>query len=100
VTNGVYAAGGMKVAPDAAPDDGLFDVVTMGDFTKAEFVTTFPRIYRGTYVRHPKIEVLRAATASVEAASPLPVVLDGEQPGTTPATFTVVPGALRLRVPA
>jgi diacylglycerol kinase family enzyme len=27
------------------------------------------------------------------------VELDGEQPGTTPATFEVVPNALRLRVP-
>jgi diacylglycerol kinase family enzyme len=30
---------------------------------------------------------------------PLPVELDGEQPGTTPARFEVVPGALRVRVP-
>jgi diacylglycerol kinase family enzyme len=35
----------------------------------------------------------------VHAETPLPVELDGEQPGTTPATFAVVPGALRLRVP-
>ena len=36
----------------------------------------------------------------VDAETPLPVELDGEQPGTTPATFEVVPGALRLRVPS
>jgi diacylglycerol kinase (ATP) len=100
VANGAYAAGGMRVAPDAAPDDALFDVVLIGDVTKAEFLTTFPKIYRGTHVGHPKIEVLRARAVSVDAAPPLPVVLDGEQPGTTPASFEVVPGALRLRVPA
>jgi diacylglycerol kinase (ATP) len=99
VTNGVYTAGGMKVAPGASPDDGLFDVVTMGDFSKAEFATTFPKIYRGKHITHPKVEILRAATATVEAASPLPVVLDGEQPGTTPVAFEILPGALRLRVP-
>jgi diacylglycerol kinase (ATP) len=98
--NGAYTAGGMKIAPGAVPDDGLFDLVVIGDFTKAEFLNTFPKIYRGTHVRHPKIEVLRAAGASLEAASTLPVVLDGEQPGTTPATFEILPGALRLRVPA
>ena len=97
--NGVYTAGGMKIAPEAVPDDGLLDVVAIGDFTKPEFLTTFPKIYRGTHVRHPKVEVLRAATVSVESPSTLPVVLDGEQPGTTPATFESVPGALRLRVP-
>ena len=99
VANGAYAAGGMRVAPDAAPDDGLFDVVMIGDVTKAEFLTTFPKIYRGTHVGHPKVEVVRARAVSVDAAVPLPVVLDGEQPGTTPATFEVLPSALRLRVP-
>jgi diacylglycerol kinase (ATP) len=97
--NGIYTAGGMKIAPGAVPDDGLFDLIVIGDFTKTEFLNTFPKIYRGTHVRHPKIDVLRAANVSVEAASALPVVLDGEQPGTTPATFQAVPGAVRLRVP-
>jgi diacylglycerol kinase (ATP) len=99
VANGAYAAGGMRVAPDAAPDDALFDIVLIGDVTKPEFLTTFPKIYRGTHVAHPKVSVLRASSVSVEAATPLAIVLDGEQPGTTPARFEVVPGALRLRVP-
>jgi diacylglycerol kinase (ATP) len=99
VANGAYAAGGMRVAPDAAPDDGLLDVVVIGDVTKPEFLTTFPKIYRGTHVAHPKVTVLRASSVSVEAETPLPIVLDGEQPGTTPATFEVVPKALRMRVP-
>ena len=99
VSNGKYAAGGMKVAPDARPDDGQFDAVLIGDVSKADFVTTFPKIYRGRHTTHPKVEVVRATTVAVEASEPLPVVLDGEQPGTTPARFTIVPGALRLRVP-
>jgi diacylglycerol kinase (ATP) len=100
VANGAYAAGGMRVAPDAAADDALFDIVLIADFTKPEFITTFPKIYRGTHVAHPKVTVLRAPAVSVEAAVRLPVVLDGEQPGTTPARFEILPGALRLRVPA
>jgi diacylglycerol kinase (ATP) len=99
VANGAYAAGGMRIAPDAAPDDGLFDVVLIGDVTKLDFLTTFPKIYRGKHVGHPKVEVLRAASVSVVAEEPLPLVLDGEQPGTTPARFELVPAALRLRVP-
>jgi YegS/Rv2252/BmrU family lipid kinase len=99
VANGPYTAGGMRIAPDAVPDDGQFDTVLIGDFTKAEFAVTFPKIYRGTHVGHAKVEVVRARTVGVSAAEPLPVVLDGEQPGTTPARFEVLPGALRLRVP-
>jgi YegS/Rv2252/BmrU family lipid kinase len=98
-TIGQYAAGGMKVAPDAAPDDGLLDALLIGDVNKADFVRTLPKMYRGTHVRHPKVEVLRGATVAIEAAETLPITLDGEQPGTTPITFDVVPNALRLRVP-
>lgn len=99
VSNGMYAAGGMKIAPDARPDDGHFDAVLIGDVTKVDFVTTFPKIYRGTHTSHPKIDVVRASKIAVDASEPLPIVLDGEQPGTTPASFEIVPGALKLRVP-
>jgi diacylglycerol kinase family enzyme len=58
-----------------------------------------PKIYRGTHLPHPKAELLRGATVAVDADEPLPVELDGEQPGTTPVRFEVVPRALRLRVP-
>jgi diacylglycerol kinase (ATP) len=97
--NGDYTAGGMWIAPDARADDGGFDVVLIGDFSKREFVRTFPKIYRGTHVAHPKVEIVRARGLRVDAPSPLPIVLDGEQPGTTPVRFEVVPGALRVRVP-
>jgi diacylglycerol kinase (ATP) len=100
VANGAYTAGGMRVAPDAIPDDGLFDAVLIGDFTKAEFAVTFPKIYRGTHVGHRKVEVVRANVVGVSADELLPVVLDGEQPGTTPVRFEVMPSALRLRVPS
>jgi diacylglycerol kinase (ATP) len=99
ISNGMYAAGGMKIAPDARPDDGFFDAVLIGDVSKADFVTTFPKIYRGTHTSHPKVDVVRASTIAVDASQPLPVVLDGEQPGTTPARFEIVSRALKLRVP-
>jgi diacylglycerol kinase (ATP) len=98
--NGPFAAGGMRIAPDASLEDGLLDCVVFGDVTKVDFVTTFPKIYRGKHLDHPKVELLRGSTVSVEADPPLPVVLDGEQPGTTPARFEIAPRALRVRVPA
>ena len=100
VANGRYFGGGMKMCPDAEPDDGLLDVVTIGDVTKRDLVQTMPKIYRGTHLPHPKAEALRGRVVTVETDEPVPVELDGEQPGTTPARFEVLPGALRLRVPA
>ena len=99
-TLGEYAAGGMWVTPGASPDDGLFDVLLIGDVTKADFVTTFPKIYRGTHLAHPKVDLARTAAVSVDASVPVPIELDGEQPGTTPVRFEIVPQALRVRVPS
>jgi diacylglycerol kinase (ATP) len=99
VANGVWHGGGMMLAPDARPDDGLFDVVLIGDVSKLDFLTTAPKIYRGRHVTHPKVEVLRSARVTVDAHEHLPIEVEGEQVGTTPATFEVVRGALRLRVP-
>jgi YegS/Rv2252/BmrU family lipid kinase len=100
VANGRFHGGGMKLAPDARQDDGLFDVITIGDVTKLDYLTTAPKVYSGRYLMHPKVELLRSSSAVVSAAEPLPLEVDGEPIGTTPARFEVVPAALRLRVPA
>jgi diacylglycerol kinase (ATP) len=99
VANGPSIAGGMKLCPDAQPDDGLFDVLAIGDLTKGDLLLTLPKTFRGTHLPHPKAELLRGGRVTVEASEPLPIELDGEQPGTTPARFELVPNALRVRVP-
>jgi diacylglycerol kinase (ATP) len=97
VANGQYHGGGMWLAPDARPDDGQFDVVLIGDVTKLDFVTTARKLYKGTHLEHPKVDLLRSAFVDVDAPVPLPIETDGEVAGTTPAHFEVVPGALRVR---
>jgi YegS/Rv2252/BmrU family lipid kinase len=99
VANGVWHGGGMKLAPDAAPDDGAFDVVLIGDVSKVDFLTTAPKLYRGRHVGHPKVEIVRSRVVGVDAGEHLPIELEGEQVGTTPAVFELVPNALRVRVP-
>jgi len=100
VANGRYFGGGMMICPEAAPDDGRFDVLLIGDLTKRDLLVTLPKTYRGSHLPHPKAELLHGSTVTVDAAEPVPIELDGEQPGTTPVRFDLVPGALRVRVPA
>ena len=99
VANGRWFGGGMMITPDAAPDDGVFDVLLIGDLTKRDLLVTLPKTYRGGHLPHPKAELLRGTTVTIDADDPLPIELDGEQPGTTPVRFELVPRALRLRVP-
>lgn len=99
VANGAFLGGGLHATPDADPADGLFDVLLLGHLTKRDLAVTLPKGYLGRHLPHPKMELLRGQVVTVEAEQPLPIQLDGEQPGTTPARFELVPGALRLRVP-
>ena len=99
VSNGRYFGGGMMITPDARPDDGLFDVLLIGDLTKRDLLLTLPKTYRGRHLPHAKAELLRGDEVHIDATEPLPVELDGEQPGTTPARFEIARRALRLRVP-
>jgi diacylglycerol kinase (ATP) len=99
VSLGNSYAGGMLLCPDAVVDDGLFDVLLIGDITKRDLLLTLPKTYWGKHLPHPRAELLRGTGVSVESATQMPVEIDGEQPGTTPARFELVPAALRVKVP-
>src|SRR4029079_19170457 len=47
VANGRFFGGGMMICPEAEPDDGLFDVLLIGDLTKRDLLLTLPKTYRG-----------------------------------------------------
>lgn len=89
-----YGAG-MRVCPDARPDDGLLDVLVLGALPKGEFLRTFPRVYRGAHVGHPAVTLRRARRVEVEAPDVI-AYADGERVGPAPVTCTVEPGALRV----
>ena len=100
VANGRYLGGGMMMCPEAEPDDGILDVLLIGDVTKRDLLFVLPKTYKGKHLPHPRLEPLRGRVVTVDAEEPLPIELDGEQPGTTPVRIEVVPKALRVRVPA
>lgn len=100
VANGPAIGGGMRIAPDAAFDDGLLDVVLAGPVTRTQALGLFPRLYRGSHVRHAQVEVRRARVVLLEptgaGAPPPPAFADGEQVGTLPLRLELHPGAVHL----
>ncbi|MBM3267699.1 MAG: diacylglycerol kinase family lipid kinase [Candidatus Sericytochromatia bacterium] len=96
VANGKYFGGGMKIMPHADLADGKLDVLVMGDFSRADLLANVAKVYSGTHLGHPKVEVFQAESIRVTSVARLPLDLDGECPGTTPAQFDVVPGAIRV----
>lgn len=102
IANGRYFGGGMKVAPLARLDDGRFDIVLILAASRRRTLRALPRLYRGTHLNHPGVEMLRGSTVTVTplgGEAPMLFDVDGEQVGGTSATLTCLPGALRMRVP-
>jgi diacylglycerol kinase (ATP) len=96
VANGAYFGGGMRVAPEAKTDDGLFDVVTVGDFGKLELLRVFPRVYKGTHLSYPKIDLIKGTVVTVTSAESFLLHADGELLGNGPVSFELLPRALNL----
>ena len=94
--NGHSLAGGMKAARDARQDDGLLDLVLVGDVGAGDLALNLHRVYGGDLGSHPKIDQIKAAEVRVSGAEPLPIEADGELVGETPAVFRCLPGALAL----
>jgi diacylglycerol kinase (ATP) len=98
VGNAISYGGGMKVTPEASVVDGVADVCVLRALSKPAFLRAFPRVFRGTHIRHPAVGMHRATRISVEADRRITVYADGERVGPAPALFEVLPSALPLVV--
>jgi diacylglycerol kinase (ATP) len=96
VANGRVFGKGMKIAPDAQLDDGLFDAVLVQGMKFMEFFRHGWRLMNGTHIRYHKVDVVRGRRIEAEPETDEPVLLelDGEQLGTLPAVFEIVPRSL------
>ena len=97
VANGQFYGGGMRISPRSWPSDGMFDLIVMTG-PKSESFTTLPKVYRGEHLPHPNMRELKAAKVRVDADRSLPIEADGEVLGVTPATFEIIPEAIRVKI--
>lgn len=102
VANARFIGGGMKIAPQAQLDDGLLDVIVVGDMSSLGIMAHAPKLYRGTHLGLQQVSHTRAASFAVRPANPsekITIEVDGELAGLLPARFEIVPRAVRVRVP-
>jgi diacylglycerol kinase (ATP) len=92
--------GGMKIVPEASIDDGCLDVCIVRPISKLQVVRMLPRVFSGTHVTHPAVDIKKSRLMEITSGEPLSLWADGEPIGSTPATIEVVPQALRVLVPA
>lgn len=91
IGNGKSYGGGMNICPQAQLHDGLFDVVILEPVSKIEFIKTFPKVYSGTHISHPRVKTLRAKKVTISANAV--AYADGERIGPAPISAECVKDA-------
>jgi YegS/Rv2252/BmrU family lipid kinase len=101
VANCQYFGGGMRMAPNASPTDGVFDVIVIGNAGKIETIQGLERIRGGKHLdeHNPKIHVMYGKRIEVTSPEKVLIDLDGEDPGMLPALFEIQPGSIEFITP-
>ncbi len=97
VCNTAMFGGGMRIAPDADPADGLLDVTIIGEASRGKLLRLLPAVYSGKFVSDDVVERLQARRVVV-GGEDLFLMGDGEEMGGVPAIVEADPGALRVVV--
>lgn len=98
VANARYAAGGVRVAPDAVLDDGCMDVIVIGAGPLAQLGAVAARLAAGRHLDHELVSAFRARELTVASDPPMSFNVDGEPIGRGGFRFRVLPRALPVLV--
>jgi len=90
--------GGMRIAPDADPCDGLLDVVTIDTVGPLSAVTLLRRVFTGTHTAHPAVRIERCSRVRIEGPE-VTAFGDGDPVGELPLICAAVPDALSVVLP-
>jgi len=96
VSLGKYFAGGMPIAPKAEIDDGLFDIIILGDLSKTETLLNMYKAYRGTHINYPKIDYIKGKTVKITSSDRVLIDIDGESAGMLPVKFQILKEAFPI----
>lgn len=99
VGNAPTYGGGIPICPDAILDDGLLDVTLVRPLSRRRLLRLLPHVYRGTHTSLPEVVTTRARRVRLAAVG-VTAYADGDPVGALPLEIDVVPGALRVFVPA
>lgn len=93
---GQYNGGGMRQAPDAQTDDGLFDVTLIKDLSKWSVIASMRRLYNGTIGRHKRVITVVGKTIHIDSDPPVLLEADGESLGQSPFSFQIIPKSVKV----
>jgi len=99
IANGNFYGHGLCIAPDAQPDDGIFESFICGDASTLDFILQSNNLKLGKHIKHPKVFYNKTTSVSLQATALCSIEADGEWLGTLPATLAMAPHKIKLLVP-
>ncbi|WP_189013295.1 diacylglycerol/lipid kinase family protein [Paenarthrobacter histidinolovorans] len=95
VANGQSIGGGMRITPDALPDDGWLDLFVVEPLSRLKFLAIFPKVFAGKHTSRSEVMIRRVRKVRLEAEGVV-AYADGERLGALPADIDVLPLALHV----
>lgn len=99
---GRYYGGGIKCAPLADSNDGKIDFLSVPTVGVPKFISLLPTFVKGKHINNPKLDfIYHDKFSEVEYISdePFDIGLDGEIFSMKSAKISVLPGAVKIRIP-
>ena len=97
VMNGKTSGGGFKVGPQAAINDGLFEISLVKAVHPFKRLRYLPVIEKGKHINLSFVSYYRAASILIEGEAPIPAHLDGEYYSASSLNLRVLPGQFLFR---
>lgn len=91
-----YNGGGMKQAPNAKSDDGLFDLTIIRPIGKFKVIRNVVKLFDGSFTMLPEVSTYTSSNISIVAETPMYIEVDGESLGHSPFEFSIIPKSLRI----
>lgn len=97
VANGKYYGGGIKIAPDAIIDDGLFDIVYIPAINPLKLLFLLPTIVNGKHIKRKEVTVIRGRNVSIKSKQGnIRVNYDGELLESDTVDFKILPSLINI----
>ncbi|MBI1282632.1 MAG: YegS/Rv2252/BmrU family lipid kinase [Anaerolineaceae bacterium] len=97
VANGTTFGHGMRIAPHAQTDDGIFDVVLVKGVSRPVILSALHQVYSGSHLTHPAVRYVQAKEVQITGVNgAIGLDLDGETASSTQLTFRVQPNLLQI----
>jgi len=100
VGNMTSYGGGMKITPNADPEDGILDVCIIKRMSKLHFIKIFPSVFKGEHITDKFVENFKAENVEIDSEYKFSVFADGEYMCKLPAKFEVAKKSLNFIVGA